>query len=111
MLYLLQDKYYSEGVYPSYIPICGFTSSQKAKEIEYMLGEYLTKNTIFTPNDYFDILTLNESNIVLKLTKILGNETAAKTLVQYFVNKEIYEYPKDWKSDGLWFKTKEIKEF
>jgi len=114
MLYVLKDKYYEEGVYPVYRTICGFISGSKAKNIEYILKNYLEKydSEINAPNDYFTILRNNKDEIINKLSKVFNSKSEA---IQFFnslqTDNHIYEYPRDWKTEGPWFVAKELKEF
>lgn len=112
MLYLLKDKYFEEGYYEIPMVICGFTSGAMAKEIEYILKEYLIKYDIEinSPNDYFEILKNNHKEIIQKFSKCLNSETKA---IQLWNNLKLYcrEYPRDWKEFGPWFKAYEISEF
>ncbi|MBQ8218531.1 MAG: hypothetical protein IJZ79_02165 [Bacilli bacterium] len=112
MLYLLKGKYFEEGYYEFPTVICGFTSGAIAKEIEYILKEYLTKYDadITSPNDYFEILKNNYEEIIQKFSKCLNSELKA---TQLWNKLRLYcrEYPRDWKEYGPWFKAYEISEF
>ena len=113
MLYVMKDKYFEEGYYEIPTIICGFTSGAIAKEIEFILKEYLVKydSEITTPNDYFEILRNHKDDIIQKFSKCLKSDTKAKQLWGKLRINYCNGYPRDWKQLGPWFKTYEINEF
>lgn len=114
MIYVLQDKYYEDGVYECKKNICGFTSGKIAKEVEYILASYLHlyNDGISSPNGYFDVLKANKEEIIEQLSIVLGGNIRKANLLFKKLNlSPVREWSNRWKEDGPWFKVVELSEF
>ena len=80
-----------------------------------MLNGYLVKyaDCIISPNDYFNVLKEHKNEIIETLTKLFESEHKAKNFYKLLGidTKCINQYPTDWKNEGPWYKTYELKEF